>query len=159
MQTILSDIMLPQANYPITKQEAAALGGKIRRCAATALVPPLLKGDRVYFADIPATARIHSLHLAADDLGEDAKAMLGLTCEIKEQPDIFASSIPLGGQSLPFSDQRYMKPTISSLNDPAWKLAGLNPEEQHRQVQVMLTLTEPTHQEGHISLVIEYVVD
>lgn len=151
MTLILSDLLNPKQ-----KLSPAHMSGKVRRYAVNIPLPKLAIGDEIYLLDLPAHIYLHSVKIACDNLGKTGKAKLGVILAGQPQLDLFSSNLVVSGQILPFTDLRFTKLPLSSLNHPLWQLTGL-PEATDDIARLVLTITQETENPGTLALILEYI--
>ena len=122
--------------------------------------------DTIVLARIPVDARITSLRLACDDLASTSITIdLGLYEGFTDgdsasavDDDCIASAVDIDG-GVAFTEYRFEAANISTVDAPAWEVAGLSARPSYGNFDLVLHVNGASGgQAGTLSTKIEYLV-
>lgn len=159
MVAILSDTVNQARAGLARKIEPGVVGSKLRRAAALAKLPKLKAGDTVVLLSLPMDSYLHSLKIAADNLGKTGTCDLGVNINGVTTADIFINGVILNTKALPLTELRFGKLPIDSVNTKNWQLTGAVTRPEGNSIDIVATITQDLDVAGNMIAIAEYAVE
>jgi hypothetical protein len=159
MVMILSETLNQVRNSLIRKIEPGIMGGKLRRSAVVAKLPKLRAGDSICLLSLPIEGYLHSLKIAADNLGRTGACDIGFSYNNTVAGDALTTGIMLNGRALPLTEIRFSKLPIDTVNSKNWQLTGAVNRPEGATIDVIATVTQDIDVPGSMIAIAEYAVE
>lgn len=147
---------------PKTAVNARLHGGVLKAAVDQFELGDTADGDIHHVFKLPVDAIIHSVKMAADDLGTAGTIDIGFYKKNSDgtytavDADAIASAIDVNAAATGITEYRFEAAAIETADQPAYELAGLSARPDYADIYLSLTTPTGTTAAGTVAIMVQY---
>jgi len=147
---------------PPTSVNSRLHGGVLKAAVDQFELADTADGDIHHVFKITVDSILHSVKMAADDLGTAGTIDIGFYKKNSDgtytviDADAIASAIDVNAAATGLTEYRFEAAAIETADQPAWELAGLSAKPAYEDIYVSITTPTGTTAVGTVAMQIQY---